>query len=141
MRSPQTSSWPHGERIPATWRRSRTAKGVSNHVNECERHENDRKTESYIKNIIYTYIHIYVRLSLKLLFAPLQVLLKNDELLRKKLLLALWEGPYFARAVANIIGMDPGPLPEIPSLPKEEEKKKEESSESSSSSRARSSSS
>jgi hypothetical protein len=31
------------------------------------------------------------------------VLLKNDELLRKKLLLAMWEGPYFARAVANVI--------------------------------------
>ncbi|CAK9093768.1 ULP_PROTEASE domain-containing protein [Durusdinium trenchii] len=73
------------------------------------------------------------------------VLLKNDEILRKKLLLAMWEGPYFARAVANVIGMDPGPLPEIPTLPKEEERqaKEEESEESSSersSSRARSSS-
>ena len=29
--------------------------------------------------------------------------MKNDELLRKKLLLAMWEGPYFARAVANVI--------------------------------------
>ena len=48
-----------------------------------------------------------------------QVLLKNDELLRKKLLLAMWEGPYFAKAVANVIGMDPGPLPEIPTVPKE----------------------
>ena len=47
------------------------------------------------------------------------MLLKNDELLRKKLLLAMWEGPYFAKAVANVIGMDPGPLPEIPTVPKE----------------------
>ena len=31
----------------------------------------------------------------------------------------MWEGPYFAKAVANVIGMDPGPLPEIPTLPKE----------------------
>ncbi|CAE7298105.1 unnamed protein product [Symbiodinium pilosum] len=79
-----------------------------------------------------------------------EALLKQDEVLRKKLLLAMWEGPYFARAVANLIGMDPGPLPEIPSLPKEEEAKKheaeeesgsDETSERSSSSRARSSSS
>lgn len=79
--------------------------------------------------------------------SDVEVLLKNDEILRKKLLLAMWEGPYFARAVANVIGMDPGPLPEIPTLPKEEEErqaKEEESEESSSersSSRARSSSS
>jgi len=53
-----------------------------------------------------------------------EVLLKQDEVLRKKLLLAMWEGPYFAKAVANLIGMDPGPLPEIPTLPKEEEAKK-----------------
>ncbi|CAK9073866.1 unnamed protein product [Durusdinium trenchii] len=77
--------------------------------------------------------------------SDVEVLLKNDEILRKKLLLAMWEGPYFARAVANVIGMDPGPLPEIPTLPKEEERqaKEEESEESSSersSSRARSSS-
>ena len=51
--------------------------------------------------------------------ASRQALLNNDELLRKKLLLAMWEGPYFAKAVANVIGMDPGPLPEIPTLPKE----------------------
>jgi len=51
--------------------------------------------------------------------ASRQALLNNDELLRKKLLLAMWEGPYFAKAVANVIGMDPGPLPEVPTLPKE----------------------
>ncbi|CAJ1379959.1 unnamed protein product [Effrenium voratum] len=74
-----------------------------------------------------------------------EALLKNDEVLRKKLLLAMWEGPYFARAVANVIGMDAGPLPEIPVLPKEVESHKEaeeSSSESSaSSSSAKSSSS
>ncbi|CAE7737208.1 unnamed protein product [Symbiodinium sp. CCMP2456] len=71
-----------------------------------------------------------------------EVLLKQDEVLRKKLLLAMWEGPYFAKAVANLIGMDPGPLPEIPTLPKEEEAKKheaEEESESDSSERSSSS--
>ena len=41
-----------------------------------------------------------------------QVLLKNDEILRKKLLLAMWEGPYFARAVANV------PEPHAPALPR-----------------------
>lgn len=71
-----------------------------------------------------------------------EVLLKQDEVLRKKLLLAMWEGPYFAKAVANLIGMDPGPLPEIPTLPKEEEAKKHEAEEESESdSSARSSSS
>lgn len=78
--------------------------------------------------------------------SDVEVLLKNDELLRKKLLLAMWEGPYFAKAVANVIGMDPGPLPEIPTLPKEEETKKEDaasddSTSERSSSHARSSSS
>eukprot|EP00913_Durusdinium_trenchii_P026258 g24637.t1 len=88
--------------------------------------------------------------------SDVEVLLKNDEILRKKLLLAMWEGPYFARAVANVIGMDPGPLPEIPTLPKEDrwsrggpheeerqakEEESEESSSERSSSRARSSSS
>ncbi|CAE7444052.1 unnamed protein product [Symbiodinium natans] len=59
-----------------------------------------------------------------------EALLKQDEaVLRKKLLLAMWEGPYFAKAVANLIGMDPGPLPEVPTLPKEEEAKKHEADE------------
>eukprot|EP00439_Symbiodinium_sp_Y106_P077180 s315_g16.t1 len=70
-----------------------------------------------------------------------EVLLKQDEVLRKKLLLAMWEGPYFAKAVANLIGMDPGPLPEIPTLPKEEAKKHEAEEESESDSSERSSSS
>ena len=78
--------------------------------------------------------------------SDVEALLNNDELLRKKLLLAMWEGPYFAKAVANVIGMDPGPLPEVPTLPKEEETKKEDavsddSTSERSSSHARSSSS
>lgn len=68
--------------------------------------------------------------------SDVEVLLKNDELLRKKLLLAMWEGPYFARAVANVIAMDPGPMPEVPILPKEEDTKKEEEESDESSSRS-----